>query len=118
MSFAFTQRGTPPNEAPDASNNQPHIVCFSDEEEIDVTKQYFLAVKQELMIETSNVVVALFYLLASYYIFNLQYHSKSKDVLSFLQEKVAGLPSTGTAYKKTPTVVAHTAGITRYYESE
>ena len=65
--FTALQRGTPPSEATDKTNNQPHIVVFSDDNE-DVTKQYFIAVEQDLMMETSTPLAALFFLFAAHYI--------------------------------------------------
>lgn len=57
----FAQRGTTPTEAVDKTNNQPHIVCFQDDEE-ELAGQYFISVEQTLMMESSNLVAALFFL--------------------------------------------------------
>ena len=54
---------------------------------------------------------AVFYLVASHYVFNLSYHNKVNYVLLFLQEKVLDLPS--TSVKRTPTSLTHFAGIER-----
>ena len=78
------QSGTSPSEAPDPKNNQPHI--FQDEDEDDATRQFFIVVKH-LLIEVSNIVGAIFYLLAAHCVFNVAYHNKAKDVLLFLQSQ-------------------------------
>ena len=36
--------------------------------------------------ESSNLVAAVFYLLSAHYIFNVQYHPKAKELLTFLRE--------------------------------
>ena len=76
--------------------------------EDDVTRQFFIAV-EHLLIEMSNIVGAIFYLLAAHCVFNVAYHNKAKDVLLFLQSKVFNLPCTDG--KKSATSIAHTSGI-------
>ena len=115
--FLFVQRGTTPSEAPDKTNNQPRIVLFQDEEDDDdLLRQYFIAVEQHLVMESSNLVAAGFYLLSAHYIFNVQYHPKAKELLSFLQEKVLCLSS--SKYKRSPAIVSHIGGISRYVVEE
>ena len=109
------QRGTSPSEANDKTNNQPHIVIFSDDNE-DVTKQYFIAVEQDLMMETSTSLAALFFLFAAHYVFNLSYHTKVKECMQFLQQKVFALPSPNL--RRSATTVAAIAGISRYYSED
>ena len=72
-----TQRGTPPAEATEKNNNQPHIVMFSDENEDDPINQYFVSVEQKLMMESSSITAAIFYTVAAHYIYNLNYHPKT-----------------------------------------
>lgn len=79
--------------------------------------QLFIVVERELMLETSNIVSALFNLVAVHYVFNLDYNVKAKDLFRFLQEKVLTLKPTDTS-KKSITISSHTAGITRYYQAE
>ena len=43
------------------------------------------------MIECRSLDSALFMVLATHYVFNIEYHPKIKDVLYYLQEKVLGL---------------------------
>ena len=74
-------------EAPDPKNNQPHIVLFQDGDEDDVTRQFLIDVEQHLLIEVSNIMGAIFYLLAAHYVFNMAYHNKAKNVLLFLQSQ-------------------------------
>lgn len=104
-------------EAPDKTNNQPRIVLFQDEEDgNDLLQQYFIAVEQHLVMESSNLVAVIFYLLSAHYIFNVQYHPKAKELLSFLQEKVLCLSS--SKYKRSPAIVSHISGISRYVVEE
>ena len=108
------QRGTTPTEAPDKWNNQPHIVVFCDEEDDeDLLGQYFIAVEQVLVLESSNIVAAVFHLMAAHYLYNVQYQAKAKELYIFLQEKVLHLPSSSRG-KRSPAMLAHIAGISRY----
>ena len=86
----FIQRGTPPAEAPERNNNQPHIILFSDEdyEDEDRLQQFFVCVEQTLMLECSNIVAAIFFCIGAHYIFNLNYHPKSGICLAFRGESV------------------------------
>ena len=86
------QRGTPAKEAVDASNNHPHIVCFMDAAG-DILPTHFIAIEQDLVLECCSLDSALFIMLATHYVFNIEYHPKVKDVLYFLQEKVLGYPN-------------------------
>lgn len=98
-------------------NNQPHIAMFRDDDDEDtVLNQYFVSVEQELMMETSTLISAIFFTIAAHYIFNLTYHRKSGDVWVFIQEKVLGLASKiGT--KRSPSAISHFSGIQRVYDS-
>ena len=71
------QCGTPAEEVMD-SNNQPHIVRFVNTS----SPSYFIAVKQNLLMECRNIRSALFLMLVTYYVFNIEYCTKVKDVLS------------------------------------
>ena len=83
------------SEACEKENNQPHIVFFCDEDEDDegMVRQYFVCVEQEFMMESSNIVAAVFFCIAGHYIFNLTYHRKTGDFWLFIQEKILGLLS-------------------------
>jgi hypothetical protein len=60
-------------------------VLFKDEAgDDDVTGQYFISIEQTTMMESSNPVTAMFNLLVSHYVFNLAYHPKAKDMLTFI----------------------------------
>ena len=67
--------------------------------------------------ECSNVAGALFYLIASHYIFNVSYHSKVYDVLRFIQEKIVNIPSDTSKNTKSPVALSYVNGITSVYES-
>ena len=64
--FIILQQGTPPNEATEEENNQPYI---KDDDDEGVLNQYFIGIEQPLMMESSNVVSAVFLFIAyTYYI--------------------------------------------------
>ena len=110
------QSGTPPSELADKENNQPHIVVIQQ----DDYDQYFLAIEQTLMLESRDVAAALFLLLASHYVFNLSYHSKCSDLMTFVQEKIAKIPSFGASSQKkrkekSPVALSHVNGMSRVY---
>lgn len=114
--FIIFQRGTPPAEACEKENNQPHIVLFFDEEEDSILQQYFVCVEQELMMESSNIVAAIFFCVAAHYIFNLSYHRKTGDVWLFIQEKILCLPSKD-GVRRNPSSTSHFSGISRIFNS-
>ena len=93
---------------PQTHNPQPYIVKFEDQMDDDVV-QYFIAVEGELILESKNLPSYIFNLIAAHYVFNLEYHLKSKDVLTFIQEKIVKLPS--TANRKSPLTVSHISGL-------
>ena len=109
------QRGTPPKEAMEKDNNQPHIILFRDEDDDSVMQQYFVCVEQELMLESSSLLAAIFFCVAAHYIFNLTYHRKTGDVWLFIQEKISSLPSKA-GVKRNPSSSSHFSGIQRYFE--
>ena len=43
--------------------------------------------------ECTDFAMAMFLMLESHYIFNLSYHPRIYDLLWFIQEKLAGIPS-------------------------
>ncbi len=69
------------------------------------------------MIETSNIVAAIFFCVAAHYVFNLTYHRKSGDVWLFVQEKVLNLPSK-PGVKRNPSSTSHFSGISRIFEAQ
>ena len=82
----------------------------------DEYNQYFISIENQLYMECTNVATALFLLVASHYIFNLTYHPKVHEVLRFLQEKVAGIPSDERSKKiKYHVAVSHMNGISSVY---
>lgn len=74
--FFSAQRGTTSSEAPDKTNNQPHIICFQDEK--DLFGQYFIAVEQMLRMESQ--VWWLHCFLCSVHIIFLMYSTTPKPV--------------------------------------
>ena len=99
----------PPDKAPD-STNQPHIVLFNEADD-DVTGQYFISIEQTLMMESLNVIFNLVF----HYVFNLAYHPKAKDMLTFIQERMLGISSDTKVEKKSinPISSSHVSGIIR-----
>ena len=77
------------------------------------------SVEQQIMMESSNLVMAIFNLLAAHYVLNLAYHPKGKDLLTFLQEKVLGVPSSDEKSKAKQRLTAcHVSSITRYMNEQ
>lgn len=74
-------------------------------------QQYFICVEQQLIMETSNILSAIYFCLGAHYILNLSYHRKTGDVWLFVQEKILGL----AGKKQNPSSVSHFGGITRMY---
>ena len=101
--------------ATEPTNKQPYIVIFAAEDD-DLNNQFFIIVEGEFILECNNPVTAVFNLMAAHYVFNLDYDPKAKNALTFIQEKVLTLPETPSRKPKSPTAIAHTAGIIRYYE--
>ncbi len=105
-------------EAAERNNNQPHIVVFSDQDDAyddRLAEQHFVCVEQDLMMETSTIMSAIFFCIAAHYIFNLSYHPKAGDVWVFIQEKVLGIPSK-TGVKRHPSSMTHFSGISRVFD--
>ena len=80
------QRGTPPEEAADSTNNQPHIVQFIDTSDANFSPQYFIVIEQAVFIECKTMTNAIFTLFAVHYVFNLEYNVRVKDFFRFVQE--------------------------------
>ena len=69
-------------------NSQPQLVIIEGDYD-----QYFVAVEQQLLLESRELPTAVFLLLATHYIFNLSYHPKAEDLLHFIQEKMTVISS-------------------------
>ena len=110
--FFVTQVGTTPSEAVDPKNNQPHIVVVTDD--IGEDMQYLIAVEQNLTLKTDNLVSAVYLLIATHYVFNMDYHTKAKYFLTFIASKVAGISVSG--YKWGTIVATHVSGLCQLYE--
>ena len=96
----------------DKQNNQPNILFLRDDDEDDPHHQLFIAVEQALMLESNNLVTAIFLGVVAHY---LEYHPKIRDFWLFLQGRVLNVPSKpGT--KRHPSSSSHFAGIGREYE--
>ena len=102
--------GTNPSEAPDKSNNCPHIVAI----EGDEFYQYFVAIEQSLVLECKDIPTALFSLVASHYVFNISYQAKAVDFFTFIEKKILAI-SVDSSYKS-PVAQSHVSGIMRQHE--
>ena len=107
------QNDTPPSEAPEVGNTQPHLVVFNHDE----FNQFFVSIEQKLFMECADLASALFLLLGSHYIWNLSYHQKLHDMMTFLQEKVAAISSVSIHKSKSPVAVNHINGISSEYDN-
>ncbi len=74
------------------------------------TQKTKTSLEQTLMLESTNLIVAVFSVIAAHYIFNLSYHLKSGDFWVFIQERMMGIPSKKT--KRHPSSATHFTGIT------
>ena len=90
--FLLPQRSTPPNEAVDGTNNQPYILQFVDAADSDFAPQYFIVIERSLLIECKNMKTAFFSLFAVHYVFNIEYHSRTRDFYRFVQESLFEVP--------------------------
>ena len=113
MHCFFIQRGTPAHEAIDGSNNHPHIVKFIDATG-DLSPQFFVAVEQQLLLECKSLERAIFLMVATHYVFNIEYNLKVKDVFLFLEEKILGFLD--TSVKKSSIYLSVSSSIDLYVE--
>lgn len=111
------QCGTPVRDALMAETNQPCIVVFRDcDDDEDTPPQFFISIEQQLMLESHNIITAIFSCIAAHYVFNLSYHKKTGDFWVFIQEKILQLPSKQGS-KKNASTTSHYNGIQRYYSA-
>ena len=83
-------------------------------QDADLPPAYFIAVEQKLLMECRSFVKALFSMLAVHYVFDMSYNPNVKDVLFFLQDKIAGVTDPG--YKKSAIYNNISAAIECYLE--
>ena len=107
------QRGTPLTEVVDKTNNHPHILRFVDSDE-DIPPQYFIVVEQDVVMESTNFTSALYHLISTHYIFNISYNVTVKDVLFFIQRKVANFDD--KSFKKSAVYLSVESGIECYLD--
>ena len=105
------QNETPAKDAPEEGNSQPHIVVINHDE----YDQFFISIERKLYLECTDVATAVFNLLGCHYVFNLSYNTKLTDIMRFIQEKVAQIPSTGPMRWKSAVSATHINGITSEY---
>ena len=97
----------------DAENAQPHIVVVTN----DDYNQYFIAIEQEMCMESTDVATAVFNLIVSHYVFNLNYHDKINEMLRFVQEKWMDIQSNEKGKSKSPISLSHINRITSMFDS-
>lgn len=68
--------------------------------------------------ECTDFAMAVFLMLGSHYVFNLSYHPRIYDLLRFIQEKIANIPSDDKGKRmKSPLAASHINGIVSQYDS-
>ena len=90
------QRGTPSTEI-NPPHNHPIIVVMKDIDDSSLDR-FYIMVENVTMNDTADFTQALFMLLAVHYIFNLEYNSRVKEPLYFLQEFVARVKDTSVKH--------------------
>ena len=112
QTFILLQRGTPASQAVQGSlNTQPYIIVFENDE----FSQFFIAVESTMILESQTLLTEMFNLLATFYVFNLDYPAKGRDFLLFLQEKICNLPTEGKL-KRGANAVLINNGINRCFK--
>ena len=64
----------------------PNIAAFADES----NALYFIFIEGKILRKSTRFLDALFLMFASYYVFNLKYPMKAKNILCFLQDYIFG----------------------------
>ena len=90
-----------------------HILSSLSVQLMTLLPQYFIAIEQQLLLECQTLERAIFTMFAVHYVFNIEYHSKVKDVFYFLQEKVFGFTDT---FKKSAIYLSVSSSIDLYHE--
>ena len=85
---------------------QPRIAAFLGEED----PQYLVLCEEKVLYKCPSLQAALFYTFASYYVFNLEYPSKAKNIFSFIQDYILGHPDSN---KKSGSYLAVVSDIKR-----
>ena len=100
VSHISLQTGTPPEEATDSNNNQPHVVSIVDADD-SVPAQYYIAIEQKIVFQCLSLCKALYFLFIVHYVFNLEYHPRVKEFYYFMQDHLFKIkeakPSTRSA---------------------
>ena len=76
---------------------------------MEFAPQVFIAIEKQLMHECTNFTSAVFTLMAVHYVFNINYHSSVKDVLTYIKENILKLKD--TSFKKSATYISVEGGI-------
>ena len=77
---------------------------------------YFTLRSNTLILKCDNIASVIYFLLASHYVFNVDYHTKIKDLMNFIARKVGTL-TISKKFQYSPNAGTHATGICRVYES-
>jgi len=75
----------------------PNIAAFADES----NALYFIFIEGKILRKSTRFLDALFLMFASYYVFNLKYPMKAKNILCFLQDYIFGYHGRSATYLAT-----------------
>ena len=64
--------------------NHPQIIRYIDADD-QITAQYIVAVEKQALLQSSNLVGAVYALFSIHYIFNNEYHPRLKDFISLFK---------------------------------
>ena len=85
---------------------QPRIAAVVGEE----NTQYFVVCEQLVLFKVTSLRLAIFFTVASYYCFNLEYPTPAKNLFNFLQDYILGQPDSN---KKSASYLAVVSDIKR-----
>lgn len=70
-------------------NHAPRIGAYLEVGEVD---QFFIFVEDEVLLKVTTLPQAVFFMFSSYYVFHLEYPSRIKNILWFLQDYIFSYP--------------------------
>jgi hypothetical protein len=89
---------------------QPRIAALIGEE----STQYFVVCEESVLLKVNSIKAALFFTVAAYYVFNLEYPQPAKNVFNFLQDYILTQPDSN---KKSASYLAIVSDIKRSLSS-
>ena len=89
---------------------------FHSEKGSETFDRYFISIEQQLMLECSTLIAALFYCMEAHYIFSICPTTRNlKNSGHFIQQKTFNLPS--NELRLSPSAASHFTEISRLFES-